>query len=230
MARYALVIGISQNESPLQSLSKTQGDAQAVARVLREYGDFQEVEELVGRVMQTNLSDTLRKFLKRADRNEAVLYYTGHAIAVEKGIGKYEVYFAPSDCRVTSEGKRVIGQQNGIAFDALSDAATECDLANLILLLDCCHSEFLLKEALVKESFSGFGKKDYALISACRDSEQAYAMRNDEHSLFTGALLEGLAKERAEADGKIKLGGLSDFIATRLKGSGQESMFLGYGR
>jgi formylglycine-generating enzyme required for sulfatase activity/energy-coupling factor transporter ATP-binding protein EcfA2 len=230
MARYALVIGISQNvDPPLKSLSKTAGDAKAVAAVLREYGDFQ-VEELTGRVLQTDLNAALTKFLKRADRNEAVLYYTGHAIAVEKGLDKREAYFAPSDCRVTMTGKSVTGQQNGIAFDALSDAATDCNLANLIVLLDCCHSEFLLQEALVKESFSGFGKKDYALISACRDREQAYAMRNDEHSLFTGALLDGLAKERAEADGRIKLGGLSDFIATRLKGSGQESVFLGYGR
>jgi uncharacterized caspase-like protein len=214
MARYALVIGISQNTGPLKSLSKTAGDAQAVAARLRGHGGFQ-VEELIGQVTQKDLNDALTKFLKLAERNEAVLYYTGHAIAVEQGVGgKRAAYFAPSDCRVAMEGKSVTGQQKGIAFDALSDTATECNLSNLIVLLDCCHSEFLLQAALVKESFAGFGKKDYALISACRDSEQAYAMRNDEHSLFTGALLDGLAQERAEADNKIKVAGLADFSVT----------------
>ncbi len=229
MARYALVIGISQNTPSLGSLSKTEGDAQAVAARLRDYGNFQ-VEELTGQVTQDALNNALTKFLKLAERNEALLYYTGHAIAVEQGLGQRKAYFAPSDCQIISNGKSVTEQQKGIAFDALSEAITKCNLSNLIVLLDCCHSEFLLQAALVKESFSGFGKKDYALISACRDSEQAYAMHSDEHSLFTGALLDGLAKERSEADNKIKVGGLADFIATRLQGKGQESVFLGYGR
>jgi uncharacterized caspase-like protein len=228
MARYALVIGISENQGHLKKLSKTAGDAKAVAARLHDHGGFQ-VKELIGQVTQKDLDDGLKKFLQLAERNEALLYYTGHAIAVEQGMGEQKAYFAPSDCVVTVNGTSVTGQQKGIAFDALSKKTTECNLANLIVLLDCCHSEFLLQEALVKESFSGFGKKDYALISACRDREQAYAMRNDEHSLFTGALLDGLAQERAEADNRIKVGGLADFIATQLQGKGQESVFLGYG-
>jgi len=35
MARYALVIGVGENRSPLPSLSKTVGDARAIAHILR---------------------------------------------------------------------------------------------------------------------------------------------------------------------------------------------------
>jgi hypothetical protein len=49
MARYALVIGIGENRPPLRPLTKTVGDATAIAQVLRDHGGFHvELLELFG--------------------------------------------------------------------------------------------------------------------------------------------------------------------------------------
>ena len=64
MARYALVIGIDTNLTPLKSLSKTAGDARAIAEVLRRDGGF-EVQELVGRVGRKDLEGAIERLLER---------------------------------------------------------------------------------------------------------------------------------------------------------------------
>lgn len=47
MARYALVIGISKYQSKnFSNLSKTSTDAEAVAQILEQYGNFDSVERL----------------------------------------------------------------------------------------------------------------------------------------------------------------------------------------
>ncbi|MBD2677522.1 MULTISPECIES: caspase family protein [Nostoc] len=47
MARYALVIGIADYLSPsLPRLSKATNDAEAIAQILEQYGDFQSVQRL----------------------------------------------------------------------------------------------------------------------------------------------------------------------------------------
>jgi hypothetical protein len=63
MARYALVIGIDTNLPPLKSLSKTKGDAEAIADLLTRHGNFVEVKRLIGTVTQKQLETALQALL-----------------------------------------------------------------------------------------------------------------------------------------------------------------------
>ncbi len=233
MARYALVIGITQNQVPLQTLEKSAADAGAIAAMLRDFGDFQvevlvKPEETTYKALEAKL---LEFFNDRALRQEASIYYTGHGFQLKGTFGKKEAYLAPSDCVVELDvDGQVVKQQNGLSLTAVNALAADAELSNLVMLLDCCHSGYLLEESLLKQTFITFTRKDYWLMTACRSFQSAYARRKDLYSIFTGAVLKGLERSRANDRGEITVGGLFTFIAEALRGEKQEVMQLSVGR
>jgi len=222
MARYALVVGISEYKHLPSPLSKTLGDAEAVANLLRSHGDFQEVILLnKPNLSKDDLFTQLERFLiEQATGSEVLIYYTGHGVLVED-CGVRQGYLAPSNCKATKESVT-----DGIPFVALNKLIVRSPLSSLVMFLDCCHSGALLK--VIAETFTAFNKtdKDYLLISACRDFEESAAMRKEPHSIFTGALSE----QRQDDEGKINSGSLFGFIYGRLKQKQQEPRHFGHGR
>jgi WD40 repeat protein/energy-coupling factor transporter ATP-binding protein EcfA2 len=230
MARYALVVGIDNNQFPLKSLSRTKGDAEAIAALLKRHGNFVEVKPLIGTVTQQQLELTFENLLhKQAERNEVMIYYTGHGFPLVESFGKQRVYLAPSDCKIQIRDGQVVEQQRGIPLESLNDLIRAANLSNLVMLLECCHSGSVLENRLVRETMTAFTETDYFLIAACRDFEQAYALKNASHSIFTTALLQGLTEEKNDR-GQVTTGKLFDFISGQLQGSGQEPFYLGGGR
>ncbi len=233
MARYALVIGITQNQAPLQTLEKSVADARAIAAMLRDFGDFE--VELVVKPEQTTckaLAAKLREFLEvRALRHEALFYYTGHGFPVMDAFGETEAFLAPSDCvvEVDADG-RVVRQQNGLSLMAVSKLSARAELSNLVMLLDCCHSGYLLEESLLKQTFTTFIQKDYWLMTACRSFQSAYAKKSEQYSIFTGAVLAGLKRDRSNDRGEVTVGALFNSVAEALRGELQEVMQLSLGR
>jgi WD40 repeat protein/energy-coupling factor transporter ATP-binding protein EcfA2 len=232
MAKYALVIGIARYNSPLGNLSKTVGDATAVAEVLKQYGDYQDVQLLTGEVRSAKLIEALKTFLeKQAVRGEALIYFTGHGITVTNEFGEEAGFLATSDCQLKTEGNKIISQVGSIALESVNNLIAKSDLSSLVVIFDCCHSGNFIEDNLVKQSLGIFtGRQDYYLISACRGFEEAYARKSDQHSIFTGAMLRGLSAENAGNDRHVSVDSLFDHIANELKGSGQEPIRMGIGR
>lgn len=245
MARYALVIGIAEYQTPLlPCLQKTTSDAEAVGQLLEQYGNFQEVKRLparwnsdkncdemvAGGVTGAELGKTLRHFLlDQAANSEALIYFTGHGITVSDSLGQTEGYLATSDCTIEMEGNQVVEQRRGIALDSLNNLIRASQLNSLVVLLDCCHGGYFLERNLVEQTLTAFSShKDYYLITACRGFEKAYG--GEQHSLFTGAIVNGLSPENAGDDGQISGDRLFDHIRKELKGSGQEPIRMGWGR
>ena len=230
MARYAIVIGIATNLSPLKSLSKTAGDAGAIADLLEAHGDFVEVKRLMGEVSQRQIETALQMLLlEQADRNEVVIYYTGHGFPLVESFGRRRVYLAPSDCRVTVRDGQVVAQDGGIALEGLNGLFQCANLSNLVVFLECCYSGAMLDNTLVRKTMTAFSQTDYVLIAACREFETAYALKGDSHSVFTTALLRGL-REKKNDSGQVTTGSLFDFVYEQMRGRGQEPMYLGLGR
>jgi uncharacterized caspase-like protein len=235
MKRYALVIGIGEYDSPhLGKLSKPAGDAKAIAEILRQHGEFQEVILLNGTkakpgwVDYKKLDEELTKFLKQAANQDALIYFTGHGFTLEESRFVKRGYLGTSSCKVKFKEQRIISQEEGFSFEDLNGLLQEANLSSLLMLLDCCHSGFLIEDDLVKKSLQAFSKSNYFLISACRSFQEAYALKRENHSVFTGALLESLLSENAKQGVVTALNAL-DFIDRELKSSGQEPIFLGMG-
>ena len=237
MARYGLIVGVAKYKSPLGSLSKTESDAKAVNDLLKQHGDFEDIQVLTGDVTREKLEDALgRLLMERAERNEALIYFSGHAVVVKGNFGKKRGYLALSNTGLKTSNGEITWIENGIALDDLSCLIGEAKLSNLVVLLDCCHSETLLEEsqgflqrAIVSQAFAEL-QQDYFLVSACRKFEVAYAMKSESYSIFTGAMLRGLARDRANDRGVVDASTMFGYVAEQLRGTGQEAVSFGYGR
>ncbi|MBD2727461.1 caspase family protein [Nostoc sp. FACHB-892] len=247
MARYALVIGIAEYVSPsLPRLSKTTNDAEAIAQLLEQYGDFQSVQRLpqrwnkdkngyeiaASKVTGVEIGQELRKLLlEQATNNEVLIYFSGHGFITSDTLGQQEGFLATSDCQVEVKGNQIVAQKYGISLNKLNKLIGESQLSSLVVLLDCCHSGYFLERELVEQTLTAFRSlKDYYLIAACRRFEQAAAIMSEEYSIFTGAVIKGLASENAGSSGRISSDRLFDFVSNKLTGSIQEPIRMSLGR
>ena len=233
MARYALVVGISEYKSKhLKNLSKPEQDAEAIASLLEDYGDCERVEVLKGYVSAEKLEAALTALItERAVRNEVIIYFTGHGFSTQ-GFGGKKGHLATSDCEIEMDAGKPKRQSRAIAFSDLNDLLQSSNLSNLIMLLDACHSGELVERATIEKSLSAFNtQQDYCLIAACRGFEEAWAKKSDKHSVFTEALLDALHPENADlSDGCITSDLLVEHLRRALKGSRQELVRYGRGR
>ncbi|MCC5665909.1 caspase family protein [Nostoc sp. CHAB 5784] len=247
MARYALVIGIAEYLSPsLARLSKTTNDAEAIAQLLEQYGDFQSVQRLpqrwnkdkngyemaASKVTGAQLGQDLRTFLlEQAANNEALIYFSGHGFTISDNLGQQKGYLASSDCQIEFKDNENVEQKYGIPLDSLNDLIRDSQLSSLVMLLDCCHSGDFLERQLIERTLNAFSsQKDYYLITACRGFERAGVIKSEEYSIFTGAVVKGLAVENVGSSRRISGDRLFDFVSNELKGSVQEPIRMGWGR
>ncbi|MEH1791691.1 nSTAND1 domain-containing NTPase [Nostoc sp.] len=247
MARYALVIGIAEYLSPsLSRLSKTTNDAEAIAQLLEQYGDFQSVQRLpqrwnkekngyemaASKVTGAQLGQDLRTFLlEQATNNEALIYFSGHGFTISDNLGQQKGYLASSDCQIEFKDNENVEQKYGIPLNSLNDLIRDSQLSSLVMLLDCCHSGYFLERQLIERTLNAFSsQKDYYLITACRGFERAGVIKSEEYSIFTGAVVKGLTAENAGNSRRISGDRLFDFVSNELKGSVQEPIRMGWGR
>jgi energy-coupling factor transporter ATP-binding protein EcfA2 len=244
MARYALVVGITEYGSGLTNLTKPVVDGEAIAQILEKHGSFQEVKRLPARwnvqrncyemsakgITGKELGIALKQFLtEQATRSEALVYFSGHGFTVSDNLGEIKGYLAPSDCILEADGERIVGQHNGIPLDSLNELIRKSDLSSLVVLLDCCNSGYFLERSSIEQTLTAFSsQRDYYLIAACRSFEEAW--EGEEYSVFTQALLKGLSPENIDSRGQISGDRLFDYISTALEGSGQEPIRMGWGR
>jgi serine phosphatase RsbU (regulator of sigma subunit)/uncharacterized caspase-like protein len=228
--RYALIIGI-QDYQQIPPLTKTREDARSVADFLRATGDFQDVFAVRSDATRLELVAALKEFQARARGNDALVYFTGHGFGlVDELTDGVTGYLAAADTWVDATGNRVTAQQDGILLVSLGTLLEQGNFSSLVMLLDACHSGLLLERGEIEQGLAVFSRKrDYFLITACRGFEQAAAIANQPHSLFTGAVLRGLARENADDQGKVSADRLFDFVARSLRDSGQEPLRLGMG-
>lgn len=230
MTRYALVIGISQYQGR-DKLPKATQDAEAIAQVLTDSGNYevtrlpwhfneaQRCKEMSAETVKgKQLEEELRTFLKRAERDEALIYFTGHGLVKPSKSGKPKGYLVASD-------------EDNFDLDSLNDLILESPLSNLVVLLDCCHSGNFIEANIFKNTLTAFtAQKDYYFITASRGFEESFAVASDKHSIFTQALLDGMSRERADEKGRVSGDRLFDYISQAPTVSGQEPIRLGWGK
>src|SRR5919202_6206256 len=146
MARYALVVGITQYDYPYNfpSLTKPATDAEAMARLLEERGSFQKVTRLPecwnnergcpqvasDRVTSEHLVQALQTFLEEADRGDALIYFRGHGFVAADKLNQRQNrkkgYLVTSDSQIETIAVR------GIPFDSLNNLFRDSNLNSLV--------------------------------------------------------------------------------------------------
>ncbi|MBN3989285.1 MAG: PD40 domain-containing protein, partial [Nostoc sp. NMS2] len=205
MIRDALVVGINTySYERLPSLTAPAIDAEAIGKLLEQYGQFnvkrlpsvKDKENNTVRVGQktsvtlTQLEEAIVQLFKPEGKNApdtALLYFSGHGLRKNRGI--QEGFLATSDVNPD------LGNW-GIRLKWLRELLQESEVKQQIIWLDCCYSGELLNFAEADPGDRGKGR-DRCFIAASREFEVAYEAIGSNHSVLTEALLQGLDPQRS---------------------------------
>jgi WD40 repeat protein len=236
MRRDALVVGINIY-TKLKDLTTPAEDAEAVARLLTDYGEFtvkrlptiENKEEdqgtyrhRVGRKTKVNfqdLQDALIQLFTPAGNppDTALFYFAGHGLQQALGFMR-EGYLATSDIDLKHNW--------GFPLNWLRKLVETSQVKQKIIWLDCCHSGELVNFYQPSKDTKPDNHNNYDLcfITACREFEQAYEDVKFQHGLLTSAILKGLDPTQKQ-DGIVTSHTLSKFTEQQLLGGPQVPNF-----
>jgi uncharacterized protein YjbI with pentapeptide repeats len=219
MSRDALVVGINTySYERLSNLTAPAQDAEAVAKLLEDYGEFN-VKRLpavkdkqnntirVGQKTQvtlTQLEDAIVQLFKPEGRNipdTALLYFSGHGLRKNQGI--QEGFLATSDTNPPIWG---------LSLQWLRRLLQESEVRQQIIWLDCCYSGELLNFDEADPGDRGKGR-DRCFIAASREFEPAFEAIATNHSVLTTALLQALEPKEKQVTNYTVVDAIAQNIA-----------------
>jgi uncharacterized caspase-like protein len=218
MSRDALVVGIGSYER-LRSLAAPPEDAEAIAQLLAQYGDFkiQRLPEAVdgntirvGRTLRVSAKDLKRALVQLFKPTGAeipetgLLFFSGHGLRDELGV--YEGFLATSDVDLDKNSW-------GISLKWLRELLQSSPVREQIVWLDCCYSGelFNFQQTLDQANPGAQDTYNRCFITASRSFEEAFEQISGNHSVLTGTLLQGLNPTQ-QSDGWVTNRTLSQFI------------------
>jgi uncharacterized protein YjbI with pentapeptide repeats len=233
MARDALVVGINTYQySGLPKLNSPALDAEAIAALLEQYGDFRvtRLPEAISPAGQPYISqgfelglDNLEKALEklfmpegRSIPDTALFYFSGHGLRKKRGVS--EGFLASSDCDPQKSFW-------GLSLRWLRELLQASPIKQQIVLLDCCHSGELFNFNEANPGDRGLAR-DRCFIAASREFEAAQVSLDSEYSVLTQALLQGLDPQR---QANITNFGLVDYLDQQLGNNTQRPIYSNFG-
>jgi Caspase domain len=225
--RMALIIANDTYEQgALQNLRAPAADAEALGRVLGDpqIGDFavQVVRNEPAHIIQAHIEEV---FSEGRPDDVLLLHFSGHGLKSESG----ELFFAASNSRPNRLGS------TAVSADFVQRCMRDSRSRSVVLLLDCCYGGAFAQGVTVRaagdvnvlDSFpeGRSGGRGRAVITA--SSAMEYASEGDElgddqqgrPSVFTSALVEGLASGDADQDedGWVSLDELYDYVFDKVR-------------
>jgi hypothetical protein len=213
--RRALIVATDQYSDPkLTSLKAPATDARALAEVLRDdaVGCF-EVQTVLNRPSH-EIELAIAEFFGSGRYGDTLLaHFSCHGVKSPTG----ELYFAATDTSLSDTFRlKVTGVPSALVRDAMEESR-----ASLILcLVDCCYSGAFVKLAKAADTVDlteRLGGKGRAVITASTSLQLALD-GEEEPSLFTRAVIEGLQSGEADRDldGLVSLDELYSFVHERV--------------
>ena len=236
-SRDALVVGINRyKDEGLPNLLSPAQDAEAVAQVLEQYGNFrvwrlpealnrETKQPRVAKTFEVSLIQLKRALVNLFKPNSkqipdtALFYFSGHGLRQDLGI--QESFLATSDVFPNLEF-------NGLSLQWLRRLLQESPIKQQIIWLDCSHSGALL-DFLEGDPGELGQAKDRCFMAACRDFEEAYEALTEPYSVFTKLLLQGLDPQRIPQQWITNIS-LVEFINQNLHNITQRPIFTNFGQ
>lgn len=202
MKRQALVVGINRypcfkdsHSSKAAHLETAASDAEAVARILELYGNF-EVKRLPGRsdisqidqtglIQAEELKQTITELFNPQNTNTALLYFAGHGWRNEYENGETEGFLATSDLNPRRK-------KYGVSLKWLRELLQNSGVKEQIVWLDCGYSG-----ELFNFNEQEIGNQDRCWITATQASERAKTIQG--RGVLTQALVCSLEPNQHDA-------------------------------
>jgi uncharacterized caspase-like protein len=221
-----IIANDTYEQGALQNLRAPAADAEALGRVLGDpqIGDFavQVVRNEPAHIIQAHIEEV---FSEGRPDDVLLLHFSGHGLKSESG----ELFFAASNSRPNRLGS------TAVSADFVQRCMRDSRSRSVVLLLDCCYGGAFAQGVTVRaagdvnvlDSFpeGRSGGRGRAVITA--SSAMEYAFEGDElgddqqgrPSVFTSALVEGLASGDADQDedGWVSLDELYDYVFDKVR-------------
>jgi Caspase domain len=223
--RKALIIANDTYEQDaLSNLLAPASDAEALGRVLGnpQIGDFavQVVQNEPRHVIEAQIEDL---FSDSRPDDVLLMHFSGHGLKSESG----DLFFAACNTRPNRL------RATAVSADFVQQCMRDSRSRSIVLLLDCCYAGAFTQGVRARaagavnvfDSFPQAGGRGRAVITASNAIEYAFEgdrLADDQHgrpSVFTGALVEGLATGDADQDedGWVSLNELYDYVFDKVR-------------
>ncbi|MGB8035519.1 MAG: caspase family protein [Nitrososphaeraceae archaeon] len=221
--RKALIIAVSDYiDNKLQSLEFCRKDGEKMYEVLQSLGfEITDNRKLIGNVKFDLMRDSVYDFFDNSQTitNDLLLfYYSGHGIPSTDG----------HMCIASSEINPDYPYKRGISSYDLTRLIQDNISTRIVEILDCCYSgaasiskgqedaavtlgttAIQINAILLRQQGEG-----RCLLAASQATQEAYALKEKGHSIFTYYLLEGLIgnKNSVDAEGNVTPYTLGNYV------------------
>jgi hypothetical protein len=221
--RKALIISVSDyyNTSNLQTLDFCKNDGEDMYKLLDSLGyEIADNHKLVGQVEFDTMRDAIYDFFNNANtkaEDTLVFYYSGHGIPASDG----DMCFASSEINPDDPFRR------GFSSYELTRLIQNSVSIRIVTILDCCYSGAAKISKGLEDAAAKIGTaaiKDKArilqqgegkyLLAASQAAQEAYGLKEQNHSIFTYYLLEGLrgTEKSVDVEGNVTPYSLGSYV------------------
>ncbi|BAY30556.1 GUN4 domain-containing protein [Nostoc carneum NIES-2107] len=219
MAKFALLIGVSEYEPGLQPLPSAVKDVEAMQRILLhpEIGGFDDAIVLKNSQRQEIEVAIFNLFANRKKEDLLLLYFSGHGIVTENN-----EFFLSTRSTNTYQGKLI--PPTAVAATYIHQQMQQSRSRHQVIILDCCYSGAFTKGLHAKDTgtvniINQLGGEGRAILTASNSTQYAFEQEGFDLSLYTHFLVEGIEKGIADQDndGWISVEELHDFVSYKVK-------------
>jgi uncharacterized caspase-like protein len=219
--RKALVISVSDYTTTLQSLDFCKNDGKDTYQLLKSLGyQISDNHKLIGHVKYESMRAAIINFFTDVNtkaEDTLLFYYSGHGIPDVDG----DIYLASSE--IDPDAPFI----NGFSFNELTKMIQRSVSIRIVTILDCCYSGAAKlskghEEDAAKIGIAAIDNKatvlqqgeGKCLLAASQAAQEAYALKEGDHSIFTYYLLQGLKGNEKSVDsyGNITPYSLGNYI------------------
>ena len=225
MAKFALLIGVSEYESGLETLPGSVLDVDALWEVLvhPEMGGFVKTDVIILKNPQNQeMADRIDDLFANRSRDDLLLlYFSGHGVRDERG----QLYLANSNTRKYHNGK--LKDTTAVSANLLQNKFNDSKSQHQVIILDCCFSGAIVQGMMMKDDGvvdvnAYLGGKGRAILTSSTATQYSLGPNKTEEtglSVYTHYLIEGIKTGAADTDndGYIGVDELHDYAARCVK-------------
>ena len=218
MAKFALLIGVSEYSEGLRPISSAILDVEAMRRVLEhpDMGAFDQVTVLPNPDKGSMEKAVEDLFANRQRDDLVLLYFSGHGLKAQNA----RFFLSTRDTGRDQKGN--FSRATALAATKLQEYITDSHSKRQIIILDCCFSGALVQGMPIKGEFNiqeELGGKGRAILTSSSPSEYSFESDNKDLSIYTKYLVEGIETGAADKDGDqlISVNELHEYASERVK-------------
>jgi len=219
MTKVALLIGVSNYQSGLNSLPAAVRDIEAMQGVLQhpDFGAFDEIRRLPNPGLLAMRSAIAELFGDRDTDDLVLLYFSGHGVTDEYG------KFFLTNCDTQKKGR--LNKATVVEAGFVHDLMENCDSERQVIILDCCHSGAFPEGMKARDAGSTIdlkqqlGGRGRIVLTSSAATEYSFEREGEDLAIYTRYLVEGIQTGAADldGDGAVSVNELHDYVREKVR-------------